>query len=158
MEPTKPRCLILACGNTLRSDDGVGPWLCDWAANRFASNPQVHTTSRQQWTPDLAEDIANAHSVLFIDCSVESAPGQIRLTVVHPKTPGPGLATHHTGAPELLALAQELYGSTPSTSLLLTIGAGSTELGEAFSPAVTAALPEACQLLENTIRSCLAIN
>src|SRR6266567_6718731 len=123
MEPTKPRCLILACGNTLRSDDGIGPWLADWAADHFASNAQVRTIIRQQWTPDLAEDIASANSVLFVDCSVESAPGQIHLTAVHPAQPNPGLATHHTGAPELLALAHELYGTTPAISLLLTIGA-----------------------------------
>jgi hydrogenase maturation protease len=155
MEPTKPRCLILACGNTLRSDDGVGPWLCDWAANHFSSDPRVRTITRQQWTPDLAEDIASADSILFIDCSIESTPGQIQLREVHPATPGPGLASHHTGAPGLLALAHELYGSTPRPSLLLTIGAGSTELGETFSPAVTAALPEAQLRIENTVRSFL---
>jgi len=151
MEPNKPRCLILACGNTLRGDDGVGPWLCDWTAERFASDPRVQTIARQQWTPDLAADIANAETVLFIDCSIASAPGEIILTEVAPASSKPGLATHHTGAPELLALAQELYNSTPRTSLLLTIGAGSTELGESFSPEVTAALPEACKLLGECI-------
>ena len=153
MEPTKPRCLILACGNTLRSDDGVGPWLADWAADHFAEDPRVLTISRQQWTPDLAEDIASADSVLFIDCSVESAPGQIQLREIQPAKLNPGLATHHTGASELLALARDLYGSIPRTSLLLTIGAGTTELGEQFSPTVSAALPKARQLLENTVRS-----
>lgn len=154
----QPRRLILACGNTLRSDDGVGPWLCDWAASLFASDPGVQTISRQQWTPDLAHDIALAELVLFIDCSIESAPGHIQLREVHPASPGPGLATHHTGAPELLALAEELYGSAPRTSLLLTVGAGSTELGEQFSPAVTAALPEAQQIVENVVRRFLEMN
>ena len=152
MDPAKPRCLILACGNTLRSDDGVGPWLCDWAVDHFASNPEVKTIYRQQWTPDLAEDIASAETALFIDCSVASSPGEIHLTEVKPAAPSQGLATHHTGAPELLALAQELYNSTPRTSLLLTIGAGSTELGESFSPAVIAVLPQAQELIGNTVR------
>jgi hydrogenase maturation protease len=152
MEPTEPRCLILACGNTLRSDDGVGPWLCEWTANHFASDPRVCAVSRQQWTPDLAEDIAGADSVLFIDCSIESAPGHIRLREVHPASPDSCLATHHTGAPELLALVQELYSSIPRTSLLLTVGVGSTELGETFSPAVTAVIPDAQLLIGNTIR------
>jgi Ni,Fe-hydrogenase maturation factor len=62
-----------------------------------------------------------------------------------------GLATHHLGAPELLALGRELYDSLPKSSLLLTIGAGSTRLGEEFSKTVNAALPEACNLLEKTI-------
>jgi hydrogenase maturation protease len=151
MTSAKKRCLILACGNTLRSDDGVGPWLCDWAANHFSSDPKVRTISRQQWTPDLAEDIASADSVLFIDCSIASAPGEINLTGVEPAAPNPGLATHHTSACELLALAQELYGSKSRNSLLLTVGAGSTDLGETFSPEVTAALPQACSLLERSV-------
>lgn len=156
MTSTRVRCLILACGNTLRSDDGVGPWLADWAEDCFAQDPGIRVISRQQWTPDLAQDIACAESVLFLDCSVESAPGEVQLRTVTPQPSDPGLATHHTGASELLAIARELYGSTPRTSLLLTIGAGSTELGETFSPAVATALPEAQRLLEVTVRKLLA--
>ena len=59
--------LILACGNTLRSDDGVGPWLANWAEERFGAHPAIRVVSRQQWTPDLAQDVAQAESVLFID-------------------------------------------------------------------------------------------
>ncbi len=145
------RCLVLACGNTLRGDDGVGPWLADWAADRFAAKPSVSVYANQQWTPDLAPDIAQAHSVLFIDCSIESAPGRVTIRPVLPASAAPGLATHHVGAAELLGLCLELYDSLPGTALLLTIGAGSTELGEGFSGFVAAALPRACELLESTI-------
>ncbi len=122
-------CLILACGNTLRGDDGVGPWLADWAEKRFREESQVRVIARQQWTPELAEEIVRAHSVLFIDCSIDSAPGSISLTPVEPTAALQGLATHHQGAAELLALTRDLYSSQPTTAKLLTIGAGSTELG-----------------------------
>jgi hydrogenase maturation protease len=59
------RCLVLACGNTLRGDDGIGPWLADWARHRFSDQAGFRAISRQQWTPELAEDIARAESVLF---------------------------------------------------------------------------------------------
>ncbi len=150
------RCLILACGNTLRSDDGVGPWLANWAYERFACEPGVRVLSRQQWTPELAEDTARAQSVLFIDCSVESPAGSLRLVSVEPSTTGQGLSTHHLGAPELLALSVELYNSMPHDALLLIIGAGSMELGEQFSSSMEAVLPEACHLLEETILRLLA--
>jgi hydrogenase maturation protease len=149
LNPTK--CLILACGNTLRSDDGVGPWLAEWAEDKFASDPGVRILSRQQWTPDLAADIARASSVLFIDCSVDCAPGSVEIAAVHPAAGPQGFATHHQGAPQLLALASELYGSTPANAQLLTVGAGSTELGEVFSDAVLDALPKACRMIEETV-------
>ncbi|MGA9668841.1 MAG: hydrogenase maturation protease [Terracidiphilus sp.] len=156
MNRTPPRCLILACGNTLRSDDGIGPWLADWAAQHFSSQPEIHVLSRQQWTPDLTEDIAQAESVLFIDCSVESAPGSIHIHEVRPASGAEGLATHHQDAPQLLALTRQLYNSLPRQAMLLTVGAGSTELGEEFSASVTAALPAVRELLEETVLRLLA--
>jgi hydrogenase maturation protease len=150
-------CLILACGNTLRGDDGAGPWLAEWAEKRFAAEAGVCVVVRQQWTPELTEEMANAQSVLFIDCSIDSAPGAIALLPIAPVASVQGLATHHLGAGELLALSRELYDSQPLNALLLTIGAGSTELGEVFSPAVTAALPEACRLIEETVLRLLAV-
>jgi hydrogenase maturation protease len=151
MTQSPARCLILACGNTLRSDDGIGPWLAQWAEERFGDNPIIRILSRQQWTPDLAEDIAQADSVLFIDCSVESAPGQLRVIEVQPSAPTQGLATHHQGAPQLLSLARDLYNCLPSKAFMLTIGAGSTELGEEFSQPVNDAISRACALLEETV-------
>ena len=156
MTQSPVRCLILACGNTLRGDDGVGMWLADWAEQRFRAEPRVRVLARQQWTPELASDIAPAESVLFIDCSVASAPGSLNLTPVAPAPDQQGLATHHQGAAELLALTRELYNSLPRQALLLTIGAGATELGEVFSSAVTAALPDACRLIEETVLRLLA--
>lgn len=154
MNAPRLRCLILGCGNTLRGDDGVGAFLCAWADERFAGKPGVRVIARQQWTPELAQDVAAADSVIFIDCSIEQQPGQIHLREIAPSTSAtPG--THHVGATELLALARELFESTPRRACLLTIGAGSLELGERFSPAVKAALPDAQALLELTVRQVL---
>jgi hydrogenase maturation protease len=151
MSSTKARCLILACGNTLRGDDGLGPWLAQWAEGRFQSDPQVHIIFRQQWTPELAEELAQADSVLFIDCAIDSLPGEIKLVPVEPAASTQAPGTHHSGAAELLAMARAFYDSLPRDAMQLTVGAGSTELGEKFSPAVAAALPEACRLIEATV-------
>jgi hydrogenase maturation protease len=152
MESTKPRCLILACGNTLREDDGVGPWLAQWAEEHFSADPHVRVLSRHQWTPELAEDISRAESVLFIDCATNIAPGSVQVTPVSPSSGTTGVGTHQVGAAQLLSLSRELYDVHPRNSLLLTIGAGSLELRERFSDAVTAALPEACRQLESTVQ------
>ena len=134
----------------MRGDDGVGLWLAEWAERRFSDQPGVRVIADHQWTPELAEDVARTQSVLFIDCSLDTAPGSVHLASVEPAAAGQGINTHHQNAAELLALARDLYNSVPRNAHLLTIGAGSTELGEAFSAAVEAALPEACKLIEET--------
>jgi hydrogenase maturation protease len=149
---TSARCLVLACGNTLRSDDGVGPKLAEWASLRFRDHSTVRVVARQQWTPDLAADIAAAESVLFVDSSVDSVPGRVSLTAV-PSNRGTGdAASHHLEAHELLGLTRSLYGSMAAHALLLTVGAGSTELGETLSDRVEAALPRAQGVLEKAVR------
>lgn len=155
MNGLKARCLILACGNTLRGDDGIGPWLASWAEERFKDEAGVRVVSRQQWTPDLVEEIAAAETVLFVDCSVAVAAGSVSVIDVQRSAAG-GRDTHHQGAPELLSMVQDFYGSLPRAALLLTVGAGSIELGEEFSGLVTAALPEACAKLDDTVAGMLA--
>jgi hydrogenase maturation protease len=155
MTPTPVRCLILACGNTLRGDDGVGPWLAEWAENRFRSEPAIRIISRHQLTPEFAEEIAASASVILIDCSTASAPGSVSAVPVEPVVSSVALNPHHIGPAELLALARDLYSSSPREALLLTIGAASTELSEHPSDTVRSALPEACRLLEEAVRRLL---
>lgn len=145
------RCLILACGNTLRSDDGVGPKLAAWAEERFHNQPQVQVISRQQWPPELAADIATADSVLFIDASVKSTPGRVSLVPVSSRVDITATDSHHLSANQLLGLTRSLYGSIKSHAMLLTIGVGSTELGETLSHPVEAALPRAQGILEKAV-------
>jgi hydrogenase maturation protease len=112
--------------------------------------------SRQQWTLELAEEVAAVESVLFLDCSTASSPGSVTIVEVQPTATMQGIDTHHQGAPELLALARDLYNSMPRTAQLLTVGAGSIELGETFSQPVLDALPLACAKVEETITRLLA--
>jgi hydrogenase maturation protease len=151
MTLTKARCLILACGNTLRGDDGIGPWLASWAEDRFGGDAGVRVLASQQWTLELVDEVARAESVLFIDCSADSEPGAVSVTAVEAAADSQGLATHHLGAAELMAVARDLYGSLPREAVLLTVGAGSLELGEEFSQPVMDAIPVACAKVEETL-------
>ena len=155
MTPTKARCLLLACGNTLRGDDGIGPWLADWAEQRFEDEPRLTVISRQQWTPELAVYIAEADAVLFVDCSTASAAGSIEVVDVEAAYETQGVGTHQVSASQLLGMARELYGSLPPRAQLFTVGAGATELGEEFSPAVLDAIPMACTKLEEILTGLL---
>jgi hydrogenase maturation protease len=146
------RCLILACGNTLREDDGVGPFLAQWAEERWRNDARVRVLCDHQWTPEMVEDVAQADSVLFIDCATDCQPGLVRVIAVDPAAETSKLGTHHLEAPQMLALSRQLYGRMPHISLLLTVGAGSLELREGFSEPVEAALPEAQRMLEKSVQ------
>jgi hydrogenase maturation protease len=124
------------------------------AEERFGAEPGVRAIASHQWTPDLAHDIARAQSVLFIDCSLDQEPGQLLLREIKAADPAP-VSTHHLGAAELLRLAQDLFEAQPRRACLLTVGAGSIDLGEHFSPAVREALPDAKELLELTANELL---
>jgi hydrogenase maturation protease len=147
----KIRCLVLACGNTLRGDDGIGAQLAEWAEGRFRDDPQVRVISRQQWTPDLAADIAAADSVLFVDASAKSPAGRVRLIPVSSRVDTSAPASHHLTPNQLLGLSRTLYGSIKSHAMLLTVGVSSTELGETFSAPVEAAIPRARGTLEKAV-------
>ncbi|HEX7730629.1 MAG TPA: hydrogenase maturation protease [Terracidiphilus sp.] len=156
MTLTPTRCLVLACGNTLREDDGIGPFLAQWAEERFAAEPGVRIVSSHQWTPELSEEIAAADSVLFVDCSINAAPGSVTLRDVEAAAEIPRMMTHHLDAAGLLILASEYFGKQPRTAQLLTIGAASLELREGFSPAVEAAMREAQRTLAEAVRRLIA--
>ncbi|MDR3741256.1 MAG: hydrogenase maturation protease [Terracidiphilus sp.] len=151
MNAQPARCLILACGNTLREDDGIGPFLASWAEERFAATPGVRVLASHQWTPELAMDIAAAETVVFIDCAVNTPAGAVRLAPVVAAEQMPRLMTHHLDTTCLLALAREYYEASPRESVLLSIGAGSMELREGFSDVVRDAIPAAQRALEETV-------
>lgn len=149
-------CLILACGNTLRQDDGLGPYLAQWAEARWSEDRRVRVLWGQQWTPEMAEDIAQAHAVIFVDCAADCEPGLVHAMQVEPAEHAPALGTHHLDAAQLLSLSEHLYGVTPRSAFLLTVGAASLELREGLSTPVLAALPAARALLAETVHHLLS--
>lgn len=153
--PSPIQCLILACGNTLREDDGVGPFLAQWAEERWRDDPRVRVLCDHQWTPEMVEDVAAAESVIFVDCATDCEPGLVRTMAVEPAGDTSKIGTHHLDAGQLLALSKQLYGRMPRNSLLFTLGASSLELREGFSEAVQAALPDACRNLDDSVRRLL---
>ena len=147
MEPEpRDKCLILACGNPLRGDDGAAWHLAELLSETTLSG-QIRVIVQQQWTPELAEDIVNAASVLFVDCSLDAAPGSVSLSPVTPALTLPNFLTHHQEPAALLALTLSLYLRIPADCDLLVIGAATVEHTEQLSPAVEAALPKALKLL-----------
>lgn len=131
------RVLILGYGNPLHCDDGVG-WHAAVQLFRSNARPEVEVLPCRQLTPELAELVSHAETVLFLDGSHESQAGEFRCEEVRVLEGNPAF-THHLSPGSLLAMARDLYGVFPR-AWLLTVGGHSFEVGEKMSPEVERAL------------------
>src|ERR1035438_8030803 len=116
-----PHTLILAYGNPLRGDDGLGPE----AGERLRSmihDPDVEIRTLHQLTPELMEPISRAARVIFIDACEGMVPGEIVERSVEPSTAAPRF-THHATPEALLAGARALYGRAAAATALTVAGA-----------------------------------
>lgn len=136
--------LLLACGNSLRQDDGVGLKIAE-AAERVFPASRLRIVAAQQFTPEMAADLAGTDLVIFVDASAADEPGAIRVVPVAAREETH--ATHHLDPPALLAMAQTFCGHTPARAFALTIGAAQFGYGEELSGALRQAVPRALRLL-----------
>lgn len=132
MEPatadTQISLLVIGYGNTLRSDDGVGPKVVE--AVEALDLPGVSTLSCGLLTPELADPISKAGRVIFVDAAVD-APAGVELRPISAAETAQILA-HASDPRALLALARDVFGRAPK-AWWLTIPAENLGIGEALS-------------------------
>jgi len=86
---------------------------------------------RHQLTPELAEPISEAHTVVFVDAAVDAAT-EVEVRRLEPAE-GAQLMAHAADPRSLLAFAQQLFGRCPP-AWWLTIPVENLEFGEELSP------------------------
>lgn len=129
--------LVLACGNPLRGDDGVGPAAAD--AIRSWQVPGVKVVTVHQFTPELIDELIPVARVLFIDAAISTAEGPFDSCLLEPKRSRRFFGHFETPA-NLLALLYELEGRTPE-AWLVTISAYTFDHGDTLSEHAAARLP-----------------
>jgi hydrogenase maturation protease len=138
--------VVLACGNTLRGDDGVA-WHIGAALQQDGADPNAEIVLTHQLLPEHAELLRTADLVVFIDCTDVAGPGVISTIPITPADVLPRIFTHHLDPASLLKLAQDLYGRIPSRAMAITVGGQSFELNEQLSKRVAAAIPIAVEVV-----------
>lgn len=120
--------LVIGYGNTLRTDDGVGPHVAEAVGSLRL--PGVHTLICQQLSPEHADPISRADAVVFVDAAVD-APREVQL---RPLEPGDSsqLMAHAADPRTMLALARDVFGRAPR-AWWLTIPAVNMEFSESLS-------------------------
>jgi len=134
--------LVIGYGNPLRGDDGIGPAVAS-AFDDAAEGAGTRAIICHQLMPELAECLASVDVAIFVDATVEAAPGTVTTRQVEAASPPPGFGLGHVATPAaLLDLAAKLYGRAP-VAFLVTIGVSSLSLSETLSDTAAAALPVA---------------
>ena len=154
--------LVIACGNTLRGDDGAGPEVGELlAAELEGTGAEVVVVD--QLLPELALDASRSGRVVFVDAAADRAarlgerpagrlPGARVDGGVEPSGPlasrsggarrPPDPFSHGMGPEDVLRLARDLYAAAPD-GVLVSVGAESFEPGDGLSATVRRAIPAA---------------
>jgi hydrogenase maturation protease len=130
--------IVIGYGNSLRSDDGIG-----WhAAARLAGDARLGgavVLQRHQLTPELALDVSGASLVVFVDAVDGDEAGSITVRRLDPPAAAGSAWSHHLEPTSLLALARDLYGTSPP-AFVVSVGTATLDVGDRLSPPVERAL------------------
>lgn len=122
--------LVIACGNSLRSDDGVAhvaahaiqAWrICD-----------VRVLCVHQLLPELVEEMKSADRILFVDAGLDTGDVAYRVRAMSPHASRRNFG-HHETPENLLALLHSVE-RRQTEAWLLSIRATSFDHGEAITP------------------------
>lgn len=139
-----PALLVIGYGNTLRCDDGVGPRVAEAVAALHL--PGVQTLVCQQLSPEHADPISQADTVVFVDAAVD-APLEVQWRELAPGDTTQ-LIAHAADPRTMLALARDVFGHAPR-AWWLTIPAVSLEFSEQLTPVAERGCAEAVKKIQS---------
>lgn len=130
------KCLIIGYGNTLRGDDGLGPYIVEHIQDAVAPyGATVRTMTLHQLDVTLASQIPEVDMVFFVDARADDSEELVRIEQIEPAAEPVGL--HHTShtisVPVLLRIALDSYGAAPLCFCLMPKGYDFS-IGEIISP------------------------
>ncbi len=150
------RLLLIAYGNPLRRDDGVG-WLVAESLRPEFSDSTLTIITSCQVLPEMVTAVSEAAYVFFVDAGMNLLPGDWHEEPLVPVLDATASSmTHHLTPGQLLAMSWILYGTAP-TAWMITIGGADFALGEGLSPAVQRACEAVCQHLHGRITALTSV-
>ena len=141
---------VIACGNTLRRDDGAAHRVLEL----LPPDPDAEMRGVLQLTPELAQEMAGADTVVFIDADLGADAVRIqRLVGQGPVEQSAGrMAFTHALTPEtLVALSRALY-AFQGEAFVCRIPVRDVSPGEGLTPSTTACAAEAAREVGSLLR------
>lgn len=140
--PVPAGTLVIGYGNELRGDDAAGPRVAEAVEAWGREGTRVLVV--HQLLPELAEDVAGARVVFFVDASVEA--DAVVVERIEPRMDAS--MTSHGGEPgAVLALARTVYGRVPEASWLVHVPVEQFDLAAPLSERTRAGVAEAVEAI-----------
>jgi len=151
------KTIILGVGNTLLSDEGVGIHVLDaLAKTTLPQEGVVDLIDGGTLSFTLAVAIEEADSLIVVDAAqLKSPPGTLRLfqgeDMDNFLRGNRKSSVHEVGLTDLMAIAQ-LTERWPEKRALVAIQPEKLDWGQAPTPPVQSAIPEACRQIEALVK------
>ena len=146
---TMPRILIVAYGNPLRCDDGIG-WHAAELLRRELTPSLARIICTHQLAPELAEAACHADIVIFVDAACDQEPGRIACSKIRPD-PEAASFSHQLSPEQVIALCQQLYAHCPRCYTVSVVGEF-FDHGDTLSATLANSLPRLVETVKELIR------
>jgi hydrogenase maturation protease len=113
---------IIGYGNPQRRDDGIGPYIVNRLQPFFEHRMDVHLLVLHQLEPDVVDTLEKAHTILFVDASVETLAEGRHWVGIQPELKALPCLIHHVAPSFILGLLQCLYHRNPAAWMVSVAG------------------------------------
>lgn len=148
--------LVLGLGNTIMSDDGVGPKVITRLKETEICVADIDFLDGGTLGLDLLPYLEGVQRLILVDAVETGQPAGTLVRLTGDEVPmalETKLSPHQMGMKDLLAVAQ-LMGQLPEEIILLGVQPQLIEMGTELSPPVAAVFPSLVLLVQNEISSC----
>ena len=133
----------------MRSDDGLGWHAAQYLRGHLTSG-QAQVIAAHQLAPEMAQAVAEASVVIFIDAEEGATPGRVSARLVLPRAEAPRTFSHDLSPAALVACARLLFRKTPLAHLV-TVSALEFRPGETLTRPVADAVPSVVREVERLL-------
>lgn len=119
---TTPQNCIIGIGNRLRTDDGIGGYICEQLKRRRLNNTEI--ISQVELDPALAEQLTPFKRLIIIDAAANNPSFDVRVfkPIQRASQEATSISSHGIEAVELVNLMEKLYHTKPDIYLVAVKG------------------------------------
>lgn len=147
MKEINKQILIIGYGNTLRNDDGAGPFVAGELNRKYGN--KINIIETHQLLPEIAENISKHKIIIFIDAFISDKNYEVIVEKIELQNNYFSFS-HIYSAETLMSISKELY-NTNAEAYIIKIPAVDFNFGDKLSEVTKTKCFEAIKKIENLI-------